>query len=278
MNTDQSKANTRATARGLVGKAVGAILLALLGALLIPVVLQEESCKRFAFLGNHVRILCGETYRHATETDAEAVMMSYFSLVGGSDPQRAYRDRLSADFRESVEKEDFLDEWSPVSWAEVRTVPRPVDGRFNVFSLTVRHYETAGNPESPAEGRIVDRTRVVGLRFNDGEWRINEDRAGNRIQDMPVKFVSPVMPSAHVTYHNAYVDENNVALPLSQQLPTGGSLAVLCALDEKPIDQSSRDSVELWYRTPQGWLPAMAMPKANPSRMLDCDPRYFQNG
>lgn len=244
--------------------------------------LQAWACQTYPLLGNHFTAFCGEEFKRIDVADAEIRLMYYYSKAGAPGETGAW-SLYTDTHRILVPFQGFTNMWAPYSWAEVISTPEVVEGRLNVFTVRVRFYEADGNARFPRAGRIQERRITVGLEAIDGVLLIREENWNTTPVDERVRYPYPAMPTPHVTYHNALVDAEWVALPISQQQESQGRLSILCKLDESDETVTSmvkrslgKDNVELWYRTPEGWLPASAMPNAKTDDVPACNYRYAE--
>lgn len=254
-----------------------AFLIALIPVVLNATSLQETSCRNSSWLGNYAPFMCGESYKTPSLDIAEGVLMQYYSQVGGTTAGSAYNSKITNEYKERKSIDEFTKIWSDTVWAELITKPEKIEKRFNVYRVEVRRYTSDGSTDDPMYGRMVTHERLISLRYFDGEWLIDSDTAKNRISDERITYPMATLPAPHVTYSSPLVDERNIALPLSQQKSSGGSLQILCVLNERFIDNpmlNERDSVSKWYRTPQGWLPAEATTFVETNSIPSCSIQY----
>lgn len=227
-------------------------------------------------MGDNGILFCGEDTKQIAQADAEKALMYYSSRAGVSGPSEAWT-MLTDESRVSRSLPAFAEQWKPFPWAEVVETPATIEGTFNVFTVDVRKYYAAGDPTNPVKGRVQVFHATVGLQSVNGAVRIDEEDMKVRRSDDRVEYPRAQLPTPHVTYVNAVLDEDSVVLPLSQQV-LGGSLSILCKPDESTSPrQTGKGDVDQWYRTPQGYLPASAVPAAKTDAVTTCDPRYIES-
>lgn len=284
MSTEQEKSESGGGAKkwflGILGSLVGAVLIAIVTGFISPPGIKAWACQSWDLLGNS---FCGESFNHIDEGAAEEFLIRYYSKAGAPGETGGW-GFLTVEYQDNLGKEAYIERWSTFSWAEVVSSPKKVEGKFNTFRLDIRHYQATKDAERPRTGRILVYSEEVTLKKANGSPRLdNEVNFGGKPKSTRANYPRGFMPTPHVTYQSALKNEKHIALHLSDQSTEGGTLAILCKLDETDsvvIDQVGRtlgqDDVDLWYRTPDGWIPASAMPNAKTNEVPECDYRYAE--
>lgn len=286
MSTEQEKATSEGgVKKWILGIASAVTIAAIAGVangFISPPGIKAWACQSSETLGNNI---CGENYKHIDVDHAEGFLMHYYSKAGAPGETGGW-GMLTKEYQDRLKKTPYIERWSDYSWAEVITDPKKSESQFNVFTLQVRHYSGDENPERPKTGWIQDYRMVVRLESVNGSLFLADERtasSGGKPREVRAVYPTGILPTAHVTYHNALQDERHIALHLDRQEPKNGQLQILCKLDEtdpEVIDNVGRtlgqDDVNLWYRTPVGWIPASAMPNAKADEAEDCNYRYAE--